>query len=232
VFILTTLWAVFKKKWISAGLSASTWLVIGYLQWGIMSLDGMPITKYVRYISMIVPFQCLAMGVVFTYWYDAFRFKIMMKLVFGILIVHLLYAGMSATERARFKTEDYRKISRFLSLYQDEHIPIYMDGFTSLFVDIYSSGTVHFIKIEDLAGMNPPQNGLVVKDGSLFVVNNADYIKKMPSWYHHPPDNWILLGTVKNKPTNTIYDTFDPKIFYISRQDNKADGSRCDDFFK
>lgn len=232
VFILTTIWAFYKKQWITAGLSASVWLVIGYLQWGIMSVDGTPITKYIRYISMIVPIQCLGMGVVFKNWYEADRSKIVMKLLLGLFILHLLYAGITTIERTKFKTDDYRKISRFLSLYQNDHMPIYMDGYTSLFVDIYSSETVNIKRIENLTELTPPQEGLVIIDGSLFVVNNKDYRKKMPPWYFDPPDNWILLGTVKNKPTNSIYDSYDPKIYYIPKPKDTADGKRYDNFFK
>jgi hypothetical protein len=141
-----------------------------------------------------------------------------MKILFALLVIHLLYAGITASERARLKTDDYRKISRFLSLYQDDHMPIYMDGYASLYVDIYASGTLNLIRIENLTEKTPPQKGLAIIDGSHFVVDNKDYRKKMPCWYFDPPDNWILLGTVKNKPTNSIYDTYDPKIFYITKK--------------
>jgi hypothetical protein len=64
LFIFIPLLAWIQKKWMALGISVSVWLILAYIHWGIMSLEGEPITKYIRYLSMIAPLQCLVIAAV------------------------------------------------------------------------------------------------------------------------------------------------------------------------
>lgn len=64
LFIIASVATLFLKNKLPLALALGCWLWLGYLQWGIQSPEDTPIARYIRYISMIVPLQCLVLGVV------------------------------------------------------------------------------------------------------------------------------------------------------------------------
>ena len=64
VFIVVTILAMLFRDKIAVSLALGCWLWMAWMQWGVQSPQGDPIAKYIRYISMIVPVQCLTFGAV------------------------------------------------------------------------------------------------------------------------------------------------------------------------
>jgi len=219
-FIAFTLLAILQKQWVSLGLAASVWLVLGYLQWGVISFDGSPITKYIRYLSMIVPLQCLAIGGVLARLSQrTWRWRWVINLLFGFLVLHLCFSGASTAMAVRIYTNDFRKIASFL-LTQKKDGPAYMDETSAQFVELFSKSQLNIKCVEGYLDRFPPETGYLVVDGSRGIVENSEYRSAMPSWYLSPLDKWELLHVVKGKEDTEVFGNFDPKIYRITSSIN------------
>lgn len=218
LFILTTFLALLQRQWTALGFAASVWFVLAYLQWGIQGPDGSPITKYIRYISMIVLLQCLAMGAVFGRLLQKMgRWKWGGYLIFGFLYFHLAFYGAQAALAAKVYTHDFRAIGNYLLSHKMDG-PAYMDDTSAQFVELFSQGKVAIEKIETHLSDPLPQAGYLVTGGSRGIVENSAYRDLMPSWYRSPPIGWhLVVHVVKGNKESEVFGSFDPKIYRIRR---------------
>ena len=217
-FMFFTFLALFQRQWIAFGFAASAWLVLGYLQWGVMSLEGSPIAKYIRYLSMIVPLKCLAIGGVLGHLIlKSGRWNRGVYFLFGIFCLHLAFSGAQATVSAKIPTHDFRKIANFFMNHQEKN-PVYMDDISAQFVALFSRNKLKIERIESLEGENPPQTGWLVTNGSRGIVENREYRNAMPLWYRSVPKNWELVKVVKGNENTEVFGNFDPKIYRIKKR--------------
>jgi len=215
LFIFVPLSAWYEKQWLALGLSLSVWLIPAYLQWGVVSLEGEPITKYIRYLSMIVPLQCLATAAICSHMiqkHENWRWAI--RSLFALMVIHLFIAGTNTAKAARIHTADYRKIASVL-LQNYKGDPVYTDHRTAIFVQLFSEGKLTFEIVENYSGKPKPLGGYLVVDGSASVIEIPGYRAAMPSWYRIPPKNWDLIHVVAGE-NKARYDKFDPKIYQIN----------------
>jgi 4-amino-4-deoxy-L-arabinose transferase-like glycosyltransferase len=227
LFIIVTVLALLLKQKLPLALALGCWLWLVYLQWGVQSYDFTPIVKFIRYISMIVPVQCLVFGAILGHIFKfSKRLKPVLVFLFILLLIHLSWLGTKAVNTVKIHTEDFREIAKFLTnlgLKSDDII--YTDFLSGDFVEVYSKGSLNIQKasIEDVNNfrmLNPPEKGFLVKDGSRAVFELSEYRSAMPEWYLSPPAHWPLLYTVHGKKVE-VYEEFDPKIYRILPQDLK-----------
>jgi len=204
-------------------LALGCWLWIAYLQWGVQSPKGEPIAKYIRYISMIVPIQCLVFGAIFGHLVKFSRkLKPVIIFLFIILFIHLSWLGTKAVNTAKIHTEDFKEITKFLMNLRDGDV-IYTDTLTRNFIELYSK---EGLNVKNVTFQKPkpslPKKGILVADGSWYVIKLPQYRSSMPEWSLSPPQYWPLLHTVHGKKVE-MYEEFDPKIYRILPQNLKGD---------
>jgi hypothetical protein len=229
LFIIATVSTVFLKDKLALALAIGCWLWLAYIQWGGHLLLGEPIAKYIRYISMIVPLQCLVFGAVLGRLLEfSKKLKAVIIFLFVLLLIHLLWLGTKAVNAVRIHTEDFRQIAKLLlqlDLKSDDIV--YTDFLTGDFVEIYAKGRLT-IRKANLQGENiftkmpVPEKGILVQDGSRAVIELSAYRRTMPQWYLSPPQYWPLLYTVTGRNID-VYAEFDPKIYKILPRNLKGD---------
>jgi hypothetical protein len=216
VFIVVTILAILFRDKIAISLALGCWLWLAYLQWGGHLLLGEPIAKYIRYISMIVPVQCLVFGAVF--WRLKNFSKIISKVtivLFALLLIHLTWVGTNTVQAVKMHTKDFKEITRyFLNMNLDDDDMIYTDDLTGNFIKLYSKGALS-VKRVNFKEVPFPEKGFLVVDGSWYAVYLQEYRDGMPQWSLSPPENWELLYTIHDKKAG-IYASFDPKIYRIT----------------
>ena len=217
-FIVITILAMLFRDKITISLALGCWLWIAYMQWGIQSPQGDPIAKYIRYISMIVPVQCLVFGAVF--WRLTKFSKIVSKVtivLFALLFIHLSWVGTHTVQAVKMHTKDFKEITRyFMNMNLDDDDIIYTDDMTGNFIKLYSKGTLS-VKRVNFKEVPFPEKGFLVVDGSRYAVDLQEYRDGMPQWSLSPPENWKLLYTIHGKKAG-IYANFEPKIYRITPQ--------------
>ncbi|ETR73638.1 MAG: hypothetical protein OMM_00791 [Candidatus Magnetoglobus multicellularis str. Araruama] len=217
LFIVLTICMFFQKQWLICGFACGVWLVVFYFQWGVMSLDGTPITKYIRYLSMIVPLQCLAIGGILTRWLQQFQpqKKICIYMCFTLLCIHLYVCGALSVNAARIKTNDFHDISHYL-ISQKEDVIAFMDEMTAQYVEIISGNSFDIQWVDHYKNKPAPQKGYLVINGSRRVVEDHNYRKQLPGWFQNPPQRWEVVKEIKSKnKCEGFYRSFDPVIYKI-----------------
>jgi len=218
LFIIVSIVALLLKRKLPLALALGCWLWLAYLQWGIQDPDGTPIARYIRYISMIVPIQCLVFGAILGHLLKFSRkLKPVLIFLFVLLLIHLSWLGTKAVNTVKIRTEDFKEIAKYLvNLKLKNDDIIYTDYYASTFVKLYSKGSLNIQMVDQLKWMtNPPRKGYIVKDSSRVLFELPEYPKQLPQWYTAPPlSNWQLLHTVRGKEVG-VYKTFDPKIYRI-----------------
>jgi hypothetical protein len=218
LFIIVTVLALLLKDKLSLSLALGCWLWIAYLQWGVQSPDGAPIAKYIRYISMIVPIQCLVFGAILGRFLKiSKKLKPVLIFLFVLLLIHLFWFGTRAANIVKVSTDDFKEIAKFLvglELKNDDII--YTDGYTGDFVEVYSKGRLNILRVNNFKNLNQPEKGILVQYGSRDIFELPDNLidSIMPDWYLSPPNHWPLIYTVCGKKLD-IYEEFDPEIYRI-----------------
>ena len=216
IFILTTLYSFIKRTWVAFGISLSTWFLLAYMQWGWQGPDGTPIAKYIRYISMLVPLQCLAMSNAFA---NCINQNKIWKVVLGIILILLFASSIlysaKVVKAAKIFTNDFRSIADFLIKHNIKN-PIYTDSTTVQFVELYSQCKFNLNMVEYYNTNIPPETGLLITHASWGIIENIEYLNKMPWWYRNPLPSWKLICIINGGVDGfDLFDKFDPKIYRI-----------------
>jgi hypothetical protein len=220
LFVVATILALLLKEKLPLALALGCWLWIAYLQWGVQSFDGSPIAKYIRYISMIVPVQCLVFGAILGRLLKfSKKLNPVIILLFTLLCAHLIWIGTKAVDTVKIRTEDFKKITRYLlNLELTSDDIIYTDTLTANFIRLYSEESLNVEKVTfQEPKLEQPGKGILVVDGSWYAVMIPGYRNSMPDWSLSPPAHWPLLHTVRGRKIEQ-YKDFDPKIYRILPQ--------------
>ncbi len=222
LFIVVTILALLLKKKVSLALALGCWLWLAYFQWGVQSPEGAPIARYIRYISMIVPIQCLVFGAILGHLIKfSKKLKPVLIFLFVLLLIHLSWLGTKAVNTAKIHTEDFKEITKFLMNLRDGDV-IYTDTLTRNFIELYSKNSLRIRIVNYFPEPYPPEKGILVKDGSWYTILLPEYRERMPAWSLSPPAHWPLIHTVRGKKVET-YGEFDPKIYRILPQNSKGE---------
>ena len=217
LFVIVSTSALLLKQKLILALALGCWLWLGYLQWGVQSFNLTPITKYIRYISMVVPIQCLAFGAILGHFLKfSKKLNIFIIFLFILLLIHLSWLGTKAVNTVKIHTEDFREIAGFFSNLELQHDDIiYTDDLTANFVEIYSKGNLSIQRLNNFQVLNPPKKGFLVAYGSRYIIEQPGYRRALPEWFLYPPPaHWPLLYTIRGKQVG-VYQVFDPKIYKI-----------------
>ncbi len=214
LFALVPFVAWFRKNKTALALSIAGWVVMAYLQWGVISPEGQPIGKYIRYLSMIVPFQCLSLaGIVSAR--DWNRRRAAWLLIGGLILgLHLVYTGAQAVSAARSDTRDFRGITSFLIPRAGDE-SVYLDGHSKMYVRLFSRHRLNLHSVDDRYSAPQPKGGYVVADGWRRIIEDEPYRASLPKWFLDPPRQWELIHVVTGPETMSIFDRYDPKIYFI-----------------
>jgi hypothetical protein len=217
LFIMLTVCIFFLRQWMLFGFACGVWLVVLYFQWGIMSMDGTLITKYIRYLSMIVPLQCLTIGGILSRWLQQSQLQkqFFIYIGFAFLCIHLCYCGVLSVNASRIKTNDFHDISNFL-ISQKEDVIAFMDEMTAQYVEIISGNSFEIQWVDHYKNKPAPQKGYLVINGSRRVIEDHNYLKQLPIWFQRPPERWKRVKDIKsNNKYEGFYSSFDPVIYKI-----------------
>ncbi len=212
VFTAATIVALVTKDRLVGAFAGATWLVLAYLQWGVISFDGTPITKYIRYLSMIVPVQCLTLAGAAT------RMRTPLgALAIAIFLSHLLWIGNTAVEASRLRLAGVREIAKILGEPSREDVPIYADDLTRVYLDTFTKGALNLRPLTPLVERNePPENGIVVLNALPFLYEpkHRDY-PRVPKWFANPPRSWKLIRTIHLEGIDRFSQEYEAKIYEI-----------------
>ncbi|MEO0294170.1 MAG: glycosyltransferase family 39 protein [candidate division WOR-3 bacterium] len=217
LFIFITILTLFLKDKLSLSFALGCWFWLFYLQWGIQSPEGTPIARYTRYISMIVPLQCLTFGgVLQRFFLISKKFRRVVISLFFLLLIHLFFVGRTAAKGAKINTEDFREITKvLLSLGIKKDEPIYTDDLTANFIELYSKESLFVTHLNNSKIIEPPERGIIIKNGSWYCLKLEEYRNTLPKWFLAPPENhWELIHIVKGEKV-WFYKDFDPEIYRI-----------------
>jgi len=215
IFIVLNVLMLLFRQWFMLCFAMSAWFILAYFQWGVMSFDGTTITKYIRYLSMLVPFQCIAIGAIIGLCIQKFQqTKWLIFLLTFILYIHLFYFGSNAVNSIIVRTKDFKDISIYLMSQDNKNMPVYMDEMTAQFVEVISGDKLDIRWLEHNIKKIVPKKGYMIVDGSRRIVEDKIYRNRMPEWYLSPPKSWELIHIVKGKKFE-FFDTYDPKIYKI-----------------
>lgn len=231
LFIIVTIFTFFMKDKLPLALALGCWLWLAYIQWGIQSPEGTPIARYIRYISMIVPIQCLVFAAAFgAFLKISKKFSPLVIIVFMLLLAHLYWYGTKAVRQIKVHTEDYKKIAQILlDLKLEEDDIVYTDFLSGDFIEVYTKEKVKFLRgtISDknsLTDMPEPQRGILLYNSSRAAFELQPFRSTMPQWYLNPPKHWQLLAVVRGSDID-VYQTFDPVIYRILPDEPKGDSN-------
>ncbi|MFA5554639.1 MAG: hypothetical protein WCZ89_01130 [Phycisphaerae bacterium] len=231
LFIIVTIFTFFMKDKLPLALALGCWLWLAYIQWGIQSPEGTPIARYIRYISMIVPLQCLVFAAVFGKFLKVSKkFSPLVIIIFALLAVNLYWYGTKAVRQIKIHTEDYKIIAEILldlKLEKDEIV--YTDFLSGDFIEVYTKEKVKFLMgtITDknvMTDMPEPQRGILLYNGSRAAFELEPFRNTMPQWYLNPPEHWEIIAVVRGRDMD-IYQNFDPVIYRILPDESKGDSN-------
>jgi hypothetical protein len=218
IFIGLSAAALLQKNREAAALSVGCWLVLAYLQWGVVSLDGTIITKYIRYLSLIVPLQCAAIGGILGSLSGKGRWPAALTvLIFSLLCGQLLFIARNVVDVERAYTDAYRGVTRYC-LSAGLPSPLYADNTTCQFLELYSGGKLKVERVESYREKPEPLTGILVRDGSRDIVEVTKLRELTPPWFQHPPPYWPLIHRVESHSTIDFYSSFSPEIYLIRKR--------------
>jgi hypothetical protein len=218
IFIGLSLVALLQKNREAAALSAGCFLVLAYLQWGVISPDGTIITKYIRYLSLIVPLQCAAIGGVLGSLSRKGRGAASLVVLFFLMLCgHLLFIAHHVVDIERTYTYAYRSVTSYLL---SAHLPppFYTDNTASQFLELYSGGKLQVERVERYRNRPEPMSGLLIKDASRDIVEVTAFQELTPPWFRNPPAHWPLIHVIESHGSIDFYCRFRPGIYLIRQK--------------
>jgi hypothetical protein len=224
IFILFTACAFIARERICMGIATGVWLVLAYLQWGIMSPDLTPISKHIRYLSLTIPFVCLVSGWAFSRAFvHHIRFlPIVSKILFLVYCVHFMVITGGVIYKNRAVVDDFRETYRIIVSRRLPE-PIYTDFRTRHYLELYSYNKLQVLDVETFVkNRNLPEQGILIKYCS-DISRNKEYCEQStPWWYRTPPSHWIFFDEIMTMRTWDM--EFDPRI-YLIRKSNLSSGT-------
>jgi hypothetical protein len=213
VFILCSFLALILKQWKIFSLGLAVYFIIAYLQWGVMSVQGDLITKYVRYLSMIAPFVCIVSGSVFSRFLKKRRCSLLIYLliVFILLIINVKESA-EASKEFRILTSDFKKIAEYFVQNQVD-CEIILDDTSRQFVELYSNETLKMKSIENAVNKEFfAKSCYIVLDGSRGFFEQTNKPTLLLEWQQESLNKWLLIKTIKGE-NKGIFAQFNPRIY-------------------
>ena len=203
LFFIGSMFSLFikpeKQLWF---LILSFFLIMSYLQFGVMTSTFKPIAKWVRYLIVFGPTFSLVIAYMFEKLTKVDYFKAIFIII--LFVVTLPYL-IGTTGAYRSWTYDFKEEYNYLRNLPEK--TIYTDQVSSGFLRFYFSFKRDIRNLE-FARFEMIRDSYVVINGSRGVVENAEMRKRLPEFARNPPDNWKLLTTLEGEVIR-------PKIYYV-----------------
>jgi 4-amino-4-deoxy-L-arabinose transferase-like glycosyltransferase len=181
-----------------------------YLQFGVMTINFRPIAKWARYLIIILPPSVLIVS----------RFlNIFKKLSLPVILLIILttpYYLINVVEVHNTRVADFKNIYNYLKT--TENKTIYADFGSLPYLDFYFGYKRKIIALETVSNVTEIKDSFVVINGSSMVATDINIRSKLPEFMLNPPKKWKLIKVIEG-PKIGIFETFDPKIYYVPNKD-------------
>jgi len=192
-------------------LVCGSWLLLLYLQFGVMTLDARPIAKAIRYLVMLLPFLSMVTSLAITRFGQIGKHKWKGWGLLAVLLLTNLWFTAKAVEANRSFTRPLRLIADFLRR-QPAQEPIYADKAAIDLLSVYL-GRRGYRRIEG-------QHFAAIQDAFVVVNGSEDVIHKRLTPFAHPENNlappasWQLVKRIE-APWETHFGLFRPQIYRV-----------------
>jgi len=202
LFIFSSLFLIGRRQKEFLFLLISFILIMGYLQFGVMTLGFKPIAKWLRYLIMLGPIFSL---VISDFIYKAFKkTEIQILAVIIIFLISVPFIIGSVNEY-RICVQAFTK--EFYVLNKLPEKTIYTDIGSKVFLDFYFSYE-RDIKSLEIAKLEEINDSYVIIDGSHGIIHYKPMRDKLPDFAKNPPADWVLIESFEAS-------RIEPKIYYV-----------------
>lgn len=203
MFLLSGLFLLFKGQKESIFLIISFILIMGYFQYGIMTVGFKPIAKWVRYLIVFGPIFSLVTA---NFIYEFFKKSrpAMFIIVFIIFVTSIPFIIGTTTEYREW-TEAFRTEYSILNSLPEK--TIYTDMGSGGFLQFYFGYNRDIINLEG-SKLEDIKDCYVILDGSHGIVYYQPMRNRLPDFAINPPQQWELIKSFEASDVN-------PKIYYV-----------------
>jgi len=188
-----------------------SWLLLLYLQFGVMTLQARPIAKAVRYLVMLLPFLSVVTSLAVVRFGQLGKHQWKGWAVLAALLLTNLWFTSEAAEANRSLTRPLRQIANFLRE-QPPQDPIYADKAAIDLLSVYL-GRRDYRRIEG-------DHFAAIQDALAVINGSEDVIHKRLTPFAHPenglapPAGWQLVKRIET-PWETHFGLFRPRIYRV-----------------
>jgi hypothetical protein len=206
-------------------LLAGVWLLLLYLQFGVMTVTARPIAKAVRYLEMLLPFAAILTSLALAQFGETGRLKRKGWALLILLLLSDLWFIPRAVEANRSFTRPLRLVADFFRQRPADK-PIYADKGAVDLLSVYLGQRDY--RPVDGSHFEAVQDAFVLINGSEDAVNKRLTPFAQPETGQSPPPGWRLLRRI-NPPWQTRQGSFHPLIYYVPEQPVEAAGRDVQD---
>jgi hypothetical protein len=192
-------------------LWASVLVMMLWFQYGIMTPEGRPIAKWIRYLIVLGPFASLACS-------EALLLigrrggRLMLPVMLGILIATNLLSANAAQAANAEQLRDFKATAAAIRDLPSD-TPVFVGEGESGFLDIYlgRQRPLHVVEQADLSALD---DSFVVLYGSRNALENPPTRLKTQALAQAARAGWHELARIRGADTG-IFAQFDPTIYYV-----------------
>ncbi len=198
---------IFRKKQIFF-LLFGMWGILCYFQFGVNSLEGHLIAKWIRYMEMLLPFVTMIAGFAVMSFGKMGIAKWKGWVLLAVFLGTNVWFIPRVVEANRTFTRPLKQIAGFLRQLPDDK-PIYLDAGAIGHVDIYL-GRKRAVRFLEGSRFLAVQDAYVVLNGSRGIIENQEMRSRLPKYGKLPHSSWKLLTRIDAPVYGDVY----PFIFY------------------
>lgn len=200
------------------------WLILFYLQFGVMTVTGRPIAKWIRYMEMILPFVTMIVSFSLISFGRIGRARWKGWAVLLLFLLTDLWFIPNAVEANRALTRPMKLIAEFFRNEPDSK-PIYIDAGAMGFVDVYLEKKRDIRNLEG-SSFDAIQDAYVVINGSRGVIENKDMRSRLPWHGKIASPCWKLLEHI-GAPVESACGRKHPLIYYAPKSPGHFQATAC-----
>jgi 4-amino-4-deoxy-L-arabinose transferase-like glycosyltransferase len=211
---------LFRSRSRPAGaLWISVVLVMLWLQFGVMTLEGRPIAKWIRYPIVLVPFALVACSHALLVLGRAFGRAVASLLIATLVTINVLFAA-AAQDANRMQLADFQAIARLLGALGKEK-PVYLGRSELAFIDIYLHRSRRLRPLEDVTESDL-DDCFVVLSGSRNAIEDAATRARTKELLATAERKWMEIATI-DAADRGIFAQFDPVVYYVPPEAHDAE---------
>ena len=193
-------------------------IIFFILNFGFLNLLGRPITKWVRFLNMLVPMLIIVISGSTYQSIKNLPKKIYLDfIVVGISIISIIilpnYLG-NTFQTIETKTYDFKAIAEELKVLPRK--TVYSDMSSFQYLKIYLGGDYEVLPLENVNSIAQITDAYVIIDSTDVVILNEDAISDLPEFIRDREfnENWKLYKEIIG-PNIGNYSLYNPKIYIV-----------------